>query len=120
MIKIENVCQRIDLIRKQNGWTQEQLAKALNASQPAVSKYLKNRIPPANILLRLARLGSTTIEWILTGQKSYLYEDTNKGVNEKNAGYDVDYNLAKKIAKLPVDLRKSIEVIINSLISHSR
>lgn len=120
MINISEVCQRVDLIRRQNGWTQGQLAGALELSQPAVSKYLKDRIPPAETLLRLARIGNTTIEWILTGQKSYLYTVDKKGVAEDKISYDAEYNLAKKIALLPVNIRKAIETIINLAGGQSR
>ena len=120
MINISEISQRIDLIRKQNGWTQGQLAEALHLSQPAVSKYLKERIPPAETLLRLARIGNTTIEWILSGQKSYLFREHRTEVNEKNKTYDAEYNLAKKIALLPVGVRNAIEIIINFTLDQSK
>ena len=120
MIKFLEVSQRIDLIRRQNGWTQGQLAEALQLSQPAVSKYLKERIPPAETLLRLAKIGNTTIEWILTGQKSYFYQEVKSGVTEKTVTYDAEYNLVKKIALLPVDLRNAITIIINYALDQSR
>jgi transcriptional regulator with XRE-family HTH domain len=120
MINISEIGQRIDLIRKQNGWTQGQLAEALQLSQPAVSKYLKERIPPAETLLRLAQIGNTTIEWILCGQKSYFFQENNLRVNEENKAYDAEYNLAKKIALLPVDLRNAIETMINFTLDQSK
>ena len=65
MIHLSEVSQRIDLIRKQKGWTQEQLANALSLSQPAVSKYLKERIPPAETLLKLGSLSYREVNSIL-------------------------------------------------------
>lgn len=120
MIDISKVSQRIDLIRKQNGWTQEQLAEVLQLSQPAISKYLKERIPPAGTLLRLAKIGNTTIEWILTGQKSYLYQEVNHSITEKSFNYDAEYNLAKKIALLPIEIRKALISIINFTLDQSK
>ena len=120
MINISKMSQRIDLIRKQNGWTQGQLADALQLSQPAVSKYLKERIPPAETLLRLAKIGNTTIEWILTGQKSYLYQESKSGIAEDNVKYDAEYNLAKKIALLPVEIRNAITSIIDFSLDQSK
>ncbi len=120
MIDISEVSQRIDMIRKQNGWTQEQLAEVLQLSQPAVSKYLKERIPPAGTLLRLAKIGNTTIEWILTGQKSYLYQEIKRGITEKKFNYDAEYNLAKKIALLPIEIRKALISIINFALDQSK
>jgi len=47
---------------------QKQFAKKLGITQPMVSKYEKGEtIPPAQILLKIAKLGETTIEGILEG-----------------------------------------------------
>jgi len=47
---------------------QKQFAKKLGITQPMVSKYEKGGIiPPAQILLKIAKLGKTTIEGILEG-----------------------------------------------------
>ena len=58
----KEVSRRIDWVRRQNNLTQEQLAAALKLSQPAVSKYLRERIPPAEALLRIAELGRQAAE----------------------------------------------------------
>ncbi len=98
---VENIINRINLIRLQNELNQQQLARHLGISQPAVSKYLKNRIPPAEILFKLARLGATTVEWLLTGKKEHFVMENNL-VNEDSGGYssDIDMHLARKIAAL--------------------
>jgi len=47
---------------------QKQFAKKLGITQPMVSKYEKGQIvPPALILLKIAKLGKTTVEMILEG-----------------------------------------------------
>lgn len=121
MIILKDIVKRIDLIRKQNGMNQEQLAVELNISQPAVSKYLKERIPPPEILLKLARLGKTTIEWILTGQKSYLYNDNSaRQVNEAKHSYDAEWSLAKKIALMSAETREAIITIIDHIAGHGK
>jgi transcriptional regulator with XRE-family HTH domain len=109
---ITQICSRIDLIRRQQNWTQEQMAEALQISQPAISKYLKNRIPPADILLKLARAGNTTIEWLLTGQKNYYFNINQASANEPGVEYDADFLLAKKIAGLPAHVRNAITTLI--------
>jgi len=49
---------------------QKQFAKNLGVTQPMVSKYEKGEIiPPAQILLTIAKLGKTTIEGILEGEE---------------------------------------------------
>ena len=48
--------------------SQKQFAKKLGITQPMVSKYEKGEIiPPAQILLKIAKLGKTTVEMILEG-----------------------------------------------------
>ena len=47
---------------------QKQFAKKLGITQPMVSKYEKGEIiPPAQILLRIAKLGKTTVDQLLEG-----------------------------------------------------
>ncbi|KAA3613195.1 MAG: XRE family transcriptional regulator [Calditrichaeota bacterium] len=120
--KAKEISDRIDFIRRQNNLTQEQLAVELNISQPAVSKYLKERIPPSDVLLKLARLGQTTIEWILSGEKRYFYEDQASRVkdNEDTYSVDTDIILARKIALLPTEAKKTISDMIDLLLSYCR
>ena len=107
------IAERIDLIRQHNKFTQQQLAQNLGISQAAISKYLNERIPPPEVLLRLADLGRTTIEWILTGEKTYFFEDSRSAVRERPAeGYDAERALARDIAGLPAEVRKAVHVLV--------
>ncbi len=120
MLEVSAVCHRINSLRQEKGWKQEELAAYLQISQSAVSTYLRDRIPPAEILLRLAKLGNTTIEWILTGHKSYLYasgkEDTSPlSVQEQETSYDADWILAKKVAGLNPEVRSALLKLIEEL-----
>jgi len=114
---IKIITERVDFIRRQKNLNQEQLAAKLNISQPAVSKYLKDRIPPADILLKLANLGGTTVEWILTGEKRHFYMDEAMQIKEKDNPYtvDTDIHLAYKIARLKPKARQSIKNLIEIL-----
>jgi transcriptional regulator with XRE-family HTH domain len=111
----KEVSRRINWIRQQNSLTQEQLASVLNISQPAVSKYLRERIPPADALLRIAELGRTTIEWILTGRKSYFYSVDTEAVSDSSPKYDAELNLSRKVAALPAELRQALLTLIDNL-----
>jgi len=44
------------------------MAELLGATQPAVHKYENGILPEVKRLLELARIGNTSIEWILTGR----------------------------------------------------
>jgi len=115
MLKPQEVSRRIDWIRRQNQLTQEQLAAILKISQPAVSKYLRQRIPPAEALLKLAELGQTTIEWILTGQKSYFYRGWPEEVRDSSPAYDAEWDVSRQIAALPAEIRRALHTLIEHL-----
>jgi transcriptional regulator with XRE-family HTH domain len=59
--------ERIKSLRKSKGMRQWQIAELLSATQPAVHKYENGILPEVKRLLALARIGNTSIEWILTG-----------------------------------------------------
>jgi transcriptional regulator with XRE-family HTH domain len=59
---------RIKEIRKAAALRQWQLAQILGTTQSAVHKYERGVIPEPKRLIALARLGKTSIEWILTGR----------------------------------------------------
>ena len=60
--------ERIRSLRKSKGLRQWQMAERLGATQPAIHKYENGILPEVKRLLELARVGNTTVEWILTGQ----------------------------------------------------
>lgn len=59
---------RIRQIRAQAGLRQWELARLLGTTQSAVHKYEHGVVPEPRRLMELARIGNTTIEWILTGK----------------------------------------------------
>ena len=119
---VSDVSTRIDTIRRNLGLSQGQFANALQISQPAVSKYLRERIPPAEILLRVAHLGNTTIEWLLCGQKNYFFREPVQRVDEPEIPYgpDIDLKMARKIARLPSHARDVIDQLINLLLADQK
>ena len=69
-INKKNVGRKIKKIRVIDlDMNQKRFAKKLGITQPMVSKYENGEIiPPAEILLKVAKLGKTTIERILEGR----------------------------------------------------
>src|SRR5262245_20910011 len=59
---------RIKKLRKEAGLRQWQLAEMIGATQPAIHMYERGVLPEPKRLLELARIGDTTVEWILTGR----------------------------------------------------
>jgi transcriptional regulator with XRE-family HTH domain len=58
---------RIKRLRKEAGLRQWQLAELIGATQPAIHMYERGVLPEPKRLLEIARIGKTTVEWILTG-----------------------------------------------------
>ena len=63
----KEIGKRIKRLRKEKGLKQWQMADILGATQPAIHKYENGILPEVKRLLELARVGNTTMEWILTG-----------------------------------------------------
>lgn len=59
---------RIRQIRLGAGLRQWELARMLGTTQSAVHKYEHGVVPEPRRLVELARIGQTTLEWVLTGR----------------------------------------------------
>ena len=102
---------RITRLMEGLGLNQKQFADLLGVTQPAVSKYLRNRIPPALVLLKLANLAGTSVEWILTGK----YPGRPSTVAESAADYVVLNSLTRKIENLTPAVQKGLLSLVESL-----
>jgi transcriptional regulator with XRE-family HTH domain len=111
--KRDRINERIFYLMKALGANQKSFALQLGVTQPAVSKYLKDRIPPPLVLLKLAKISGTSIEWILTGDRS----EQTRHVAETDASYITPSRLEDKLARLPLTLQTSIIALVDSLIS---
>ncbi len=107
------VSERIDEIMQKFSLNQKQLADLLGITQPAVSKYLSNRIPPAHILFKMAQISGRRMEWFLTGES----EDLLYKVAEPAVTYDAGMKLEKKISLLPKEIYHRLEDLVDSIIS---
>ena len=107
------VSERINNIMQKLSLNQKQLADLLGITQPAVSKYLKNRPPPANILYKIAQLSGKSMEWFLTGDlESMIYK-----VSEPENTYDGRLKLEKKISLLPKEIYQRLEQLVDSILN---
>ncbi len=83
MINNKKIGKRIALLRKENGYTQEELAEILHITGQAVSKWEKgNALPDTSLLPALARILKTSIDRLLTGEEPEM----------KKSPYDAEYN----------------------------
>lgn len=116
-IKASAVCSRIDSIRRQKQLSQEQLAQTIQVSQPAISRYLRDRIPPAVVLLRLARLGQTSIEWILCGDAG---QDSENYISEPRASYGGQEDCGTLLKHMPTDMRQALEKLMRVMAGYGQ
>jgi transcriptional regulator with XRE-family HTH domain len=62
---------RLKTIRKQKKWSQKELASKLDAKLSILNKYECGlHIPPAEKLIQLAELFDTTVDYLLTGNRT--------------------------------------------------
>src|SRR5881409_894188 len=94
---------RIKEVRKRAGLRQWQLAEVLGTTQSAVHKYEHGVIPEPKRLVKLARLGNTTMEWILTG------EHWENGSSEQERLQAETYRLAERLQALGPEQRKTLD-----------
>ena len=110
---LEIICKRINSIRRDRGMTQKQFAEALEISQSAVSKYLSGRMPPADVMLKIARLGYTNVEWILTGKIPPHIVEEHMTVSEENSVYTTSEDFYSSYNNLPAPVQAAMATIIN-------
>ncbi|RMI03396.1 MAG: XRE family transcriptional regulator [Calditrichaeota bacterium] len=109
------IAQRIQEIMDRLGLTQQQLAGLLEVSQPAISNYLQGRVPPPGVLLRLARVGGVTVDWLLTGENPPVAASSRVG--EPSPVYGTSAALLDLWERLPRSLQKDVLQLLRTLVS---
>jgi transcriptional regulator with XRE-family HTH domain len=94
---------RIRQIRLGEGLRQWELARSLGTTQSAVHKYEHGVIPEPRRLIELARIGNTTIEWVLTGQH------WENGSSEQPRLEDDVLEMACRLRELSLEGKKSLD-----------
>jgi len=112
-INLKNVKEKIKSVLSNHGYTQQEWAEILNVSQPSVSHYLKGRIPPVEILAKIADIVGIQIESILFPA---VYEENRQYsvVKEKSE----DYRQAEILTlfyKLPAKAQKQLLSFLRSI-----
>jgi transcriptional regulator with XRE-family HTH domain len=110
------VSKRIKEIMKTVGITQKGLADYLDISQPAVSLYLQGRIPPADVLLEIARLSGTTVEWMLTGTREPSMQGLK--VEEQRTLYGSEFALFELWKQLPDNIKPTMLKLLQHFANH--
>jgi transcriptional regulator with XRE-family HTH domain len=103
-MSLAQLSQRIRQVMNEMKLSQKQLSDILGISQPAISLYLKGRMPPADVLYRIARLAHTSVEWLFSGTGGSL----PTAVHEKSALYGREVILLELWSKLSPPLQNDI------------
>jgi transcriptional regulator with XRE-family HTH domain len=101
--------ERIKFLRKSKGLRQWQMAQMLGATQPAIHKYENGILPEVKRLLEIARIGNTSIEWILTGRH---WENGSTQIDRLTSEV---YELAYKLQSLKPEDRRILAGALNIL-----
>ena len=71
LMNMNTLAKRIQLLRKQKGWSQSELARRVKISYPQMSRYeVKDVQPPADVLKKLSDALGTSVDYLLFGDKS--------------------------------------------------
>ena len=109
--------QRIKSLRKSRGLRQWQMAQFLGATQPAIHKYENGILPEVKRLVELARIGSTSVEWILTGTH---WENGSPEMQRMDREV---FELARQVHSYTPEERRAVEAaleVLHAASSHLR
>lgn len=63
-------CEKLTVLRKQNGWSQEELAEKLDVSRQAISKWESGQsLPESERIVQLSRLFGVTTDYLLIDER---------------------------------------------------
>lgn len=108
--------QRLTELRKKKAWTQEELAKKLNVSPQAVSKWEKDvSFPDVTLLSTIAEIFDTSVDYLLGHEKQPTVDVVNKNKKDMDRmvfrinvlssdGDKVKVNLPLPLVKVALDM----------------
>lgn len=108
-MEAKNISERIQLLRKQKGFSQNELAEQVEISKAQMSRYIsKNVQPPADVLKKLADVLSVSVDFLISG-------DTDQKAIE-NLSHTEVLQQYKEVDNLPEEERKTVIKVISALL----
>jgi len=103
-----NIGDRITALRKQKGWSQSDLAKAIEASRDMIGKYERNdNLPSIEVAFKLADIFYVSVDYLL-----------GKG---QHASYDKDtIRRLEDIENLDTDTKQALFTVIDTFLRDSK
>ena len=106
-MSVVNLADKLQLLRKKNLLSQEELAEKLGISRQAVSKWESGQsLPDLNKLKAISKLYNVTIDSLVNDDNEIGERNENKAAYEKsNTSYEQDLNgkIVLNINKISVD-----------------
>lgn len=98
---------RIELLRKEIGMNQAELAKYLNLSQQTISKYESGKADPSKkTLIELSKLFNVSVDYIIGNSKRRKYSES-QCVTNSNAEKSTDFGARLKKARQSNNLKQT-------------
>lgn len=105
-----NIGERIIRLRKDKGWSQNELAKMLGTSGPIIGRYERNEmVPSVEVAKKLADAFETTLD--------YLVDETGKQAEIKDKAM---LNRVVEIEHLDQEDKQTILHVIDSLLRDAK
>ena len=105
-----NIGERVIRLRKEKGWSQNELAKMLGTSGPIIGRYERNEmVPSVEVAKKLADAFGTTLD--------YLVDETGRQTEIKDKSM---LNRVVEIEHLDQEDKKTILHVIDSLLRDAK
>ena len=78
----DNIGKRVANLRKQNGWSQMELAQKLNVTDKAVSKWENGGMPSIDLLPELSKIFNVSIDYLMLGDNEADIEEAQPAFDE--------------------------------------
>jgi transcriptional regulator with XRE-family HTH domain len=114
VINLEQVGARLKRIR--GDLTQKEFADILKVKQNYISRYEKGRLPGPDLLLKIARYGNVSVDWILWGETRG--EPARQIIKEKEERYGEDplnQEIIKLLKRIKTEDKRTIIKILRVL-----
>ncbi len=106
----DRLADRIAQVMQELGVTQQEFARLVGISQPAISLYLKGRVPPADVLYRMAQIAGVSMEWLLGSESS-----EPRMVRESPPAYGKQVVLLELWERLPAEIQQDLLSLLRHL-----
>ena len=106
---MDSISERVTLIRKQKGLTQNELAEKVDISKAQMSRYINKGVqPPANVLAKMADELGVSMDYLLNG------DTDDKAISSLSHAEVIQQY--KEVDQLPKEERKTIIKVIAALL----